>query len=136
DGSAQSIRDLRLNITRADVVGSLVANDYRSSMIVIPLVGQGADGKPVDYKVLADAIEDIRQKYINSPEHDVNIYIIGFAKLTGDLINGLHQVMLFFLAAAIVAVVIIYSYTRCIRSSLLVLSCSIVAVVWQLGAVT
>src|SRR5690606_20087838 len=51
DGSAQSIRDLRLNITRADVVGSLVANDYRSSMIVIPLVGQGADGKPVDYKV-------------------------------------------------------------------------------------
>ena len=136
DGDAQSIRDLRINIGRAGVVGSLVANDYRSSMIVVPLMGQDADGNPIDYKVLSDAIEDIRQKYINSAEHDVNIYIIGFAKLTGDLINGLNQVMLFFLAAAIIAVVIIYSYTRCIRSSLLVLSCSIVAVVWQLGAVT
>ena len=31
DGSAKSIEALRLNIARAGVVGSLVANDYRSS---------------------------------------------------------------------------------------------------------
>ncbi|NLY58003.1 MAG: MMPL family transporter, partial [Gammaproteobacteria bacterium] len=136
DGSTKSISELRLNITRANVVGSLVANDYRSSMIVVPLMGLDPEGNPIDYKVLADAIEDIRERYTSSAEHDVNIYVIGFAKLTGDLINGLNQVMLFFLAAAIIAVVIIYSYTRCMRSSLLVLSCSIVAVVWQLGAVT
>ncbi len=136
DGSPRSIRNLRINIGRADVVGSLVANDYRSSMIVVPLMGQDSEGNLIDYKSLADSIEDIRQKYISSAEHDVNIYIIGFAKLTGDLIDGLKLVMLFFLAAAIIAVVIIYSYTRCMRSSLLVLSCSIVAVIWQLGAVT
>src|SRR5690606_23182933 len=97
DGSPRSIRDLRLNIGRADVVGSLVANDYRSSMIVVPLMGQDSEGKPIDYKVLADSIEEIRQKYINSAEHDVNMYIIGFAKLTGVLIDGLKLVMLFFL---------------------------------------
>lgn len=136
DGSARSIRDLRLNIGRANVVGSLVANDYRSSMIVVPLMGQDAEGNPIDYKGLADAIEDIRQKYTHSDQHNVNMYIIGFAKLTGDLINGLNLVMLFFLAAAIIAVVVIYSYTRCLRSSVLVLSCSILAVIWQLGAVT
>src|SRR5690606_10834946 len=102
----------------------------------VPLMGQDSEGKPIDYKVLADSIEEIRQKYINSAEHDVNMYIIGFAKLTGDLIDGLKLAMLFFLVAAIIAVVIIYSYTRCMRSSLLVLMCSVVAVVWQLGAVT
>lgn len=136
NGSPQSIRDLRINIGRAGVVGSLVANDYRSSMIVVPLMAQDSEGNPINYKQLADAIEDIRQKYTSSDEHSVNIYVIGFAKLIGDLIDGLKLVMLFFLAAAIIAVVIIYSYTRCMRSSLLVLSCSIVAVVWQLGAVT
>ncbi len=136
NGSPQSIRDLRINIGRAGVVGSLVANDYRSSMIVVPLMAQDSEGNPINYKQLADAIEDIRQKYTSSDEHSVNIYVIGFAKLIGDLIDGLKLVMLFFLAAAVIAVVIIYSYTRCMRSSLLVLSCSIVAVVWQLGAVT
>ena len=136
NGSPQSIRDLRINIGRAGVVGSLVANDYRSSMIVVPLMAQDSEGNPINYKQLADAIEDIRQKYTSSDEHSVNIYVIGFAKLIGDLIDGLKLVMLFFLAAAIIAVVIIYSYTRCMRSSLLVLACSIVAVVWQLGAVT
>lgn len=136
NGSPQSIRDLRINIGRAGVVGSLVANDYRSSMIVVPLMAQDSEGNSVNYKQLADAIEDIRQKYSNSDEHNVNIYVIGFAKLIGDLIDGLKLVTLFFLAAAIIAVVIIYSYTRCMRSSLLVLACSIVAVVWQLGAVT
>ncbi|WP_150302648.1 efflux RND transporter permease subunit [Pseudomonas saliphila] len=136
DGGPESIRNLRINIGRADVVGSLVANDYRSSMIIVPLMGQDSEGNPIDYKVLADSIEDIRQKYLNSPEHDVNIYVIGFAKLTGDLIDGLKLVMMFFLIAAVIAVIIIYSYTRCLRSSLLVLSCSVVAVVWQLGAVT
>lgn len=136
DGSVQSIRDLRINIGRAGVVGSLVANDYRSSLIVVPLMAQDADGNAIDYKKLADAIEEIRQKYTNSADHDVNMYIIGFAKLTGDLIDGLNLVMLFFLAAAVIAVAIIFSYTRCMRSSLLVLSCSIVAVVWQLGSVT
>src|SRR5207344_2390605 len=35
DGSARSIENLRVNIARAGVVGTLVANDYRSSMIVI-----------------------------------------------------------------------------------------------------
>ena len=62
--------------------------------------------------------------------------MIGFAKLIGDLIDGLVQVMMFFGIAAVIATVIIYAYTRCVRSTALVIACSIVAVVWQLGLVT
>ncbi|MBQ1761678.1 MAG: RND family transporter, partial [Aquincola sp.] len=48
DGSAKSIATLRNNIARANVVGSLVANDLQSSMIVTPLLDRNpATGQPL-----------------------------------------------------------------------------------------
>ncbi|MCK9987136.1 MAG: uncharacterized protein AzoDbin1_03608 [Azoarcus sp.] len=136
DGSPRTIEDLRINIARANVVGSLVANDYRSSMIVVPLRPLDAEGKPVDYKKLSDSLDDIRSRYASGDGAKVRVYVIGFAKLIGDLIAGLEKVALFFLIAVVIAVSIIYSYTRCIRSTVLVLGCSIMAVIWQLGLVS
>ena len=138
NGSAKSIEDLRINIARAGVVGSLVANNYKSSMIVIPLLAADAQGRPVDYHQLSTSLEKIRDKYAGtqagaSPK--VNIYVIGFAKLAGDLIDGLGKVMLFFVVAALIATLIIFLFTRCIRSTDMVLSCSIIAVIWILGMV-
>jgi len=136
DGSPEMVEKLKINVQRAGVVGSLVANDYKSSMIVVPLRPVDAQGKPLDYHALATSLEQIRAKYETA---DVNattgttIYIVGFAKLVGDLIDGLVKVMGFFAAAAVVAAVIIYWYTRCVRSTLIVVLCSIVAVTWQLG---
>jgi uncharacterized protein len=139
NGSAKSIEDLRINIARAGVVGSLVANDYKSSMIIIPLLSADAEGKPVDYHQLSVSLEKIRAKYAGNAESGaepkVRIYVIGFAKLAGDLIDGLQKVMYFFLAAAVVATLIIFLFTRCIRSTALVVACSVVAVIWQLGIV-
>jgi predicted RND superfamily exporter protein len=135
DGSARSIGDLRINIGRAGVVGSLVSRDYRSSMIVVPLLPNDADGNPINYQQLSTAIEQIRQQHAQGPDAKVNIYVIGFAKLIGDLIAGLEKVMVFFLVAVLIAAAIIYFYTHCVRSTVLVLSCSIVAVIWQLGLV-
>lgn len=63
------------------------------------------------------------------------LHVIGFAKLMGDLIDGLLQVMLFFALAVLTTLLIIYLYTRCVRSTLLVVLCSLTAVVWQLGIV-
>lgn len=37
--------------------------------------------------------------------------------------------------AALIAAGLIYAYTRCVRSTLLVLFCSLAAIVWQLGLV-
>ena len=42
---------------------------------------------------------------------------------------------LYFGVAALIAALIIYFYTRCVRSTALVIACSLVAVVWQLGLV-
>jgi predicted RND superfamily exporter protein len=38
DGSAKSVELLRLNIARSGIVGQLVANDYKSSMVFVPLL--------------------------------------------------------------------------------------------------
>ncbi len=60
---------------------------------------------------------------------------IGFAKLIGELIDGLVKVMLFFGVAARSPPRSSIAYTRCVRSTALVIACSLVAVVWQLGLV-
>jgi hypothetical protein len=44
DGSAKATEQLRANIARSGIVGSLVGNDFKSSMLVVPLL----DSDPKD----------------------------------------------------------------------------------------
>lgn len=138
NGSAQSLEELRANIGRAGLRGNLVANDQRSSMIVAPLLERYADsGKPLDYGLLQQQLESLRalEQSASDKPGKIRIHIVGFGKLAGDLIAGLYQVMLYFAVAAFIAVAILFCYTRCVRSTLLVVACSLIAVLWQLGIV-
>ncbi len=147
NGSAQSVEDLKQNIARSGIVGNLVANNFKSSMIFVPLLDkEPGSGDPVDYSRLSRHVEEnIRAKYELARAVDgkvlakqapaIKVHVIGFAKLIGDLIDGLFHVMMFFGIAAVIATAIIYAYTRCVRSTALVIACSMVAVVWQLGLV-
>ncbi|MFV3291497.1 efflux RND transporter permease subunit [Pseudomonas sp. NY11955] len=133
-GAAGDIEQLRQNIERANIVGSLVARDFKSSMLVVPLLDQdSATGKGLDYHAFSQKLEQLRSQYQASGQY--RIHVIGFAKLMGDLIDGLLEVMAFFALAVLTSLVIIYCYTRCVRSTLLVVLCSLTAVVWQLGIV-
>lgn len=147
DGSPKSMAQLRQNIARAQIRGILVDVKFKSAMIFVPLLdSDSGTGKPLDYNEFSKTIEkNIRKKYeslntidIGGTQQpvDVKIHIIGFAQLVGDLIDGLMQVMTYFGLAALTAAVLIFLYTRCVRSTLLVISCSIAAVVWQLGLVS
>lgn len=56
DGSAASIDRLRVNIARAGITGSIVANDQRSSMIFVPLLTKyGDSGAPINDLAVRDA---------------------------------------------------------------------------------
>ena len=68
-----------------------------------------------------------------SDHADLNVHITGFAKIVGSLIDGMVSVMTFFLIAIIIACLLLYWYTRAIRSTIIVILCTIVAVVWQIG---
>ncbi|AMO25669.1 RND transporter [Ramlibacter tataouinensis] len=137
DGSQRANEQLRGNIARSGLVGSLVGNDFKSSMIVLPLLDQDpSGGQRIDYRALSKSLEDIRARYdAQGDKAPVKLHITGFAKLVGDLIDGLMQVALYFGLAALIAAAIIYGYTRCVRSTALVIACSLAAVAWQLGLV-
>jgi len=131
DGSPASIEALRNNVHRAGLVGSLVSDDERSSMLFVPLLSHDAvTGKELDYRAFHQAVDSIRAEYA---EKGVNIYIIGFAQLVGDLIDGLIEVFTYFLYAIAICSGLMLLYTRCVRSTVLVVICSLVGVVWQLG---
>ncbi|WP_418316112.1 efflux RND transporter permease subunit [Piscinibacter sakaiensis] len=130
DGNAESLQRLQTNILRSGQIGQLVGLDMRSSMIYVPLLATNADGEPLDYGVLSGRLEELRSKYAGS---GVDIHITGFAKIVGDLIDGVRAVLLFFGAAVLIAALMVFGYTRCLRSTALVVSASLIAVVWQLG---
>lgn len=130
DGSPASLAELRNNVQLSNEIGQLVAFDQRSSIISIPLLSRTPDGQALDYAKLSGQLEALRAEYQSD---SVDIHITGFAKKVGDLIDGLGQIMLFFSAAIAITTVVLYGYTRCMRSTLLVVFCSLVAVIWQLG---
>ena len=130
DGSAASLEALKRNVERSNEIGQLVAFDQRSSIVYVPLLDKTPDGQALDYTAFAHELEALRAKYQGE---GVDIHITGFAKVVGDLIDGLKQILLFFAAAIAITAVVLYWYTRCVRSTLLVMACSLVAVVWQLG---
>ena len=147
-GGAEDIEELRQNINRAGIVGSLVASDFKSTMLIVPLLDRDtATGKGINYHEFSRVVEEqLRDRFEFNGDSEARkageegqgeykVRVIGFAKLMGDLVDGLIQMMMFFAVAVASAFFIILLYTRCIRSTLLVILCSLVAVVWQLGIV-
>src|SRR5690554_2235252 len=134
DASAESIEQLRQNVLRSGEVGNLVANNFRSALIYVPLNEIDPEtGEQLDYHQFSQRLEaNIRDKYGSDT---INIQIVGFAKVVGDLIDGALQVGLFFLTAMVITFGMLYLYSRCVRSSFVVLLCSVIAVIWQLGII-
>jgi predicted RND superfamily exporter protein len=130
DGSPARLAELRANIERSGEIGALVAPDFKSSVIVVPLLDTSG-AQRIDYAVLSDRLEQLRAKY---EAQGVRIHITGFAKVVGDLIDGMRQVLLFFAVALAICAGVLLWYTRCVRSTLLVVACSLVASLWLLGA--
>ncbi|WP_061242266.1 RND family transporter [Ectopseudomonas composti] len=130
DGSPASLEQLRANIARSGEIGQLVASNARSTVIYVPLLTKDSNGQALNYATFAGQLEQLRQQY---QAEGLDIHITGFAKIVGDLIDGVRAVLVFFAIAVLIATLTLFWYTRCIRSTLLVVTASLVAVVWQLG---
>ena len=133
DGSPRSLDQVRANIERSGEIGQLVAGNFKSSVIFVPLIDHNhLTGEDLDYQALNAGIERIRAKYQSDK---IRIHVTGFAKVIGDLLDGLVQVLGFFVVAILIAAGMLYWYTRCLRSTALVVACSLIAVIWQFGLV-
>lgn len=131
NASPASIAELRENILKAGITGSLVANDQKSSVIFIPLLNEDpATGQPINYGQFWRALQ-VDLKSLQTPQ--VEIHVVGFAAIMGTLISDIYEVVAFFLVAIAVSFLFILAFTRCIRSTVLILTCSFIAVLWLLG---
>ncbi len=131
DGSPAQLAIVQKNIIATGQVGSLVSNDFTASTIYVPLLAHdGLTGKTIDYGQLAKTLNQMRATYATQ---GVTLHIIGFGMIVGDMINGIDEILLFFAISAAIALTFLFWYTRCVRSTLLVVSASLIAVIWQMG---
>ena len=163
DNSPEMIEKLKINVQRAGIIGDLISNDARSASILIPLLDLDPEsGNPLNVYYFGGELERLREKYkgflFTTIEHadpneelahrvsndlegfgevsehsDLKMHITGFAKIVGSLIDGMVSVMTFFLVAIVIATLLLYWYTRAIKATLVVILCTVVAVIWQLG---
>ena len=128
----ESMDIIRTNVLRAGIVGTYVSHDFKASMIdFLVLPKNAATGEATDYNKLSDAIEEIRAKY---EDDDISIHVIGDVKKLADLVDGFTQIAVFFAIAFVITALLLYGYSRCWRATAIPLLCSVVAVIWQLGA--
>jgi predicted RND superfamily exporter protein len=131
DGSPQSLEQVRANVEQSGEIGHLVASDLKSAVLVVPLLDRDPGTQQrLDYGQFARRLEEVRRKHQSA---DVILHITGFAKLVGDLIQGLWQMVGFFAIAVVITSLVLFGYTRSLRNALLVVACSLTAVIWLLG---
>ncbi len=197
----EMLTQVRSNVTKAKVLGRLVANDLTGAMVFSELLEQNpVTGQKLDYVKTAALIEDVRQRFINpkmfelrlkadslplkagevahrvyadprswrfgwqdvelsvkleggekelrtlkgsafevaevdNPDYNpnVDVHIVGFAKVVGDIADASFEVVSFFALTIFLVWVILWWYTGSGFIALLPLSCGILAVVWELG---
>lgn len=72
---------------------------------------------------------------VDNPQYnpDLDVHIIGFAKVVGDIIDAIVQVVVFFLLTLVMTGILLWLYVGDFKLAMLPLICSIVAVIWEFG---
>jgi uncharacterized protein len=133
--------ELRVNVLKSGEIGRLVGNNFKSTIIEVPL--QETYPNPenqsellrLDYKQFSLLLEEKIRNEFQNENPNISVHIVGFAKKVGDLIEGLGAVVMFFGIAFLITLVMLYWFTRCIRSTMAVLVATVIAVIWQLGLI-
>jgi predicted RND superfamily exporter protein len=128
----EAIETIRGAAQRGGFIGTLVARDNSSAMIVADLSDVDKDGKRLDYVAYNKILEEkIRRPFEDA---DFEVQIIGFAKQIGDIADGASAVIKFCLIALSLTAIAVYWYCHSLRFTLLPIACSLASLVWQFGA--
>jgi predicted RND superfamily exporter protein len=80
-------------------------------------------------------LRDAEVEVLDNPDYnpDVDVHIVGFAKVVGDIADASLEVVGFFALTIFLTWMILWWYTGSAFIALLPLSCGLLAVVWELG---
>ena len=125
---------VRQNVGKAGIIGRYVTNDQSGAMVFAELLETDpVTGEKLDYREVAKNLEQIRQQF---ETENINIHIVGFAKVIGDVTDAAAEVVFFFALALLMTAVLLWVYTASFKLSMVVLVCSLVAVIWEFGLLT
>jgi uncharacterized protein len=131
---------VRDNIRKAGIIGRLVANDFSGALISAIVLDQDAQGRPVDPIAVANALELKVRQPIEHPAGTgasaagIDVHMIGFAKVMGDIAAGASSVVLFAGITLVLTLLAVRVYCQSWRIAFVPVLCSAVAVIWQLGS--
>lgn len=131
--TAEDFAKIRSNIVKANIVGRLVSKDFSGAMVMAELVPESAvveRGGKIDYQAIAAELEKIRTTY---QKDNVEIHIIGFAKIVGDISDGARSVVTFFAVCIALTILLLFFYCGSFKLSLETTLVSVLAVIWMLG---
>ncbi len=135
--TAADFERVRANIIKSGRLGQLVANDFTAAMVIGQLVeADPKTGEKVDYTRVAAGLETIRTRAERESAGALTIHIIGFAKFIGDVSDGTRGVLTLFAISIAVTSLLVWNYAGRWKLAAAPIVCSLVAVVWQLGALT
>ncbi|HUS24884.1 MAG TPA: MMPL family transporter [Candidatus Binatia bacterium] len=129
--SPQTLQAIRANVAKAGLLGRLVANDQRGAMITAELLERHpVTGERLDYRQVARELERIRAEFTGA---DVDVHVIGFAQIVGDVTAASLEVAGYFGVALVLTFFLLWLFCGSWRLSLLPLGAAVAAVVWELG---
>ena len=128
----EGLAQVRKNVLKSGIVGRLVANDFSGAIISAGLLDMDPNtGKKLNYlKVSKDLEEKVRTKF---QTENIDVHIIGFAKVIGDMAQGAKRVVIFFGIAFLITGLMVYLYSMSFWRTAAVLCSATTAVIWQLG---
>ena len=122
---------VRTNVAKANVIGRLISEDATSAMVVAELLDKDpVSNEPLDYVKVGDKLEEIRARFEND---QVEVQIIGFAKVVDDMTKATIEVGGFFVLALLLMGALLWIYIGSLPLALLVISTSLVACIWEMG---
>jgi predicted RND superfamily exporter protein len=152
----ENLARVRDNIRKAGILGRLVANDFSGALVSATVLDQDAQGKRVDPIQIAHQLEQRVQQVIEHPpggagvdvqarasggletatfpRHGIDVRMIGFAKVMGDIADGAASVLMFAVITLVLTLLAVRMYCQSWRVAFVPVLCSVIAVIWQLGA--
>jgi predicted RND superfamily exporter protein len=129
--NAEGLAHVRSNVAKSGQIGRLVGNDLKSALVRADLLEVDPQtGKRLDYRDVAQQLEKIRSKF-NDPH--IEIHVVGFAKVVGDVMEGLVIVIGFFVIAFVITALLLWLYSRAKSLTVLALAVAMLPVIWLLG---
>jgi len=128
----ENMARVRDNIIKAGIVGRLVANDFSGALVSAIVLDTDAQGRPVDPIRVAHELE--RRVRVPIEAQGIDVHIIGFAKVMGDIADGATSVLMFAVITVVLTLLAVRVYSQSWRVAFVPVLCSVIAVIWQLGA--